>query len=61
MRKITDYLAEVKYELTKVTWPKRQETIRLTLTVLAISVVVGAFAGGLDYLFTKLLAIVVNR
>lgn len=61
MKKITDYLAEVKYELTKVSWPKRQDVVRLTLTVLAFSAIVGAFVGGLDYFFTKLLTAIVNR
>ena len=61
MRKITDYLAEVKYELTKVTWPKRNEIVRLTLIVLAISAIVGLFSGGLDFIFTKMLSVFVVK
>ena len=61
MRKIIDYLAEVKAEMTKVTWPKRQEVVRLTIIVLAISVAVGIFVGVLDFIFTKLLSLVVIR
>lgn len=61
VKKITDYLAEVKYELTRVTWPKKQDIARLTLTVLAISAMVGVFVGGLDFIFTKLLTVIVNR
>lgn len=54
------YIGEVKAEMAKVTWPKRDEVIKLTLTVLLISLIVGAYVGGLDFLFTKLLELVVS-
>jgi len=47
------FLKEVKSELEKVSWPSREETIRLTFIVVAISVIVGFFIGGLDFIFTK--------
>jgi preprotein translocase subunit SecE len=59
--KVISYLSEVKLELKKVTWPKKEEVARLTMIVLAISAVVGGFVGGLDFIFTKLLAVVVAR
>lgn len=46
-------------ELAKVTWPKREETIKLTLIVLLISALVGLYVGGLDFIFTKLLSLLV--
>ena len=61
MKKILDYFSEVKLELTKVTWPKRNEIIRLTLIVLAISAMVGLFSGGLDFIFTKILSLFVVK
>lgn len=48
------FLKEVKAELLKVTWPTRKEAIRLTGIVLIISVIVGLYIGGLDYIFTKI-------
>lgn len=48
-------------ELGKVTWPKREETVKLTLIVLLISTIVGLYVGGLDFIFTKLLALVVTK
>jgi preprotein translocase subunit SecE len=42
------YIREVITELKKVTWPTRQETVKLTAVVIAISLIVGAFIGGLD-------------
>jgi preprotein translocase subunit SecE len=41
-------------ELRKVTWPTRQETIRLTLMVVAICIVMALILGGIDYAFTRL-------
>jgi len=61
VKKILEYFSEVKLELTKVTWPKKDEIIRLTLIVLAISAIVGVFSGGLDFLFTKMLSVFIVK
>jgi preprotein translocase subunit SecE len=53
--KIATFLKEVKLEVKKVNWPTRQQTIRYTLIVLGISLVIAVFLGGLDFLFTTLL------
>lgn len=55
------YLQEVKEELDKVVWPTRQQALQLTIMVVVISAIVGAYAGGLDYLFTTLLNEVVLK
>ncbi|MFV1917374.1 MAG: preprotein translocase subunit SecE [Patescibacteria group bacterium] len=55
MRATINYLKEVRLELTKVIWPKREEVIKLTLTVIIISTIVGVYLGSLDFGFTKLL------
>lgn len=48
------YIKESTDQLSKVVWPTRNETIRLTLVVIAASLAVGAYIAGLDALFTKL-------
>jgi preprotein translocase subunit SecE len=48
------FFQEVVAELKKVTWPSRQETIKLTLVVLFVSAVIGLFVGGLDILFINI-------
>ncbi len=55
LNKIISFLKEVQLEMKKVNWPSREETIRYTLIVIGISVVVAAFLGTLDYIFTTLL------
>lgn len=49
-----NFVQEVMAELKKVTWPTRNETVKLTVTVIIISVVIGVFIGGLDILFTNI-------
>ncbi|MDP1538996.1 MAG: preprotein translocase subunit SecE [bacterium] len=53
--KIATFLKEVRLEMKKVNWPTRETTIRYTLIVIGISVVVAMYLGGLDVLFTTLL------
>lgn len=59
MRAVSNFFGEVKKELMLVTWPTRDEVIKLTLTVFLVSGILGAYVGGLDYLFTTLLTILV--
>lgn len=55
------FINEVISELKKVTWPTRDETIKLTAVVIAISIIVGAFIGGLDWLFLTLTKLWIHR
>jgi preprotein translocase subunit SecE len=61
VRAILNYLSDVRQELTKVTWPKKEEVIKLTLIVFLISGIVGAYVGGLDVAFTKLLETIITK
>ena len=54
------FIGEVIGELKKVTWPTPQETVRLTLLVIAVSIVIGTALGLIDILFTDLLDIVLS-
>ncbi len=49
------YVKDTWAELQLVQWPNRQTTVKLTIIVIAISILVGAYVGGLDYLFTSIL------
>lgn len=55
-----NFVKEVRNELTKVSWPTRNYTIRLTLIVIAISIVAGIYLGGLDLIFTQMLKLLVS-
>ena len=49
-----EYVKESKAEFDKVVWPSRQETLRLTILVLIVSVAVGAYITGLDAVLTSI-------
>jgi len=54
------FLSEVIGELRKVTWPSRQETTRLTIMVLTLSIIIGLFLGLFDMFFSRFFAILSN-
>ncbi len=49
------FFAEAIAELRKVNWPTKEETKRLTTMVVIISVIMGAFLGGVDWVFDQLM------
>ena len=55
LEKTKTYLKEVKVEMNKVNWPTRTETINYTLVVIGVSIVVSAYLGALDFIFTSVL------
>lgn len=61
MKAAVNYLREVREELAKVKWPKKPEVVKLTLLVFAISAILGAYLGALDFAFTKFLEYLISR
>ncbi|OGY16305.1 MAG: preprotein translocase subunit SecE [Candidatus Chisholmbacteria bacterium RIFCSPHIGHO2_01_FULL_48_12] len=55
-----DFFKEAYRELKRVTWPTRQQALHLTLVVITVSVMVGAYVGVLDLGFTKIMAILLK-
>lgn len=55
------FLKEVRTEMEKVFWPSRREAIRLTLIVIAVSLVIGLYIGGLDFGFTKIMELLITN
>jgi preprotein translocase subunit SecE len=55
------FLSQVREELKKVIWPTRAELLKLTLVVIAVSVVVGIYIGLVDYGFTKVTEMVIKK
>ena len=57
--RIIRYFQDTREELRKVTWPDREEVIRLTLIVLGTTVAFAVFLGALDFLFQRLASLLV--
>ncbi len=54
IKALTEYIRSSIAELKKVTWPSRQETLRYTLVVSAVSLIVAGFFASLDFGLSKL-------
>ncbi len=61
-QRIQSFFKEVYLEMRKVNWLDRQDILKYTLIVLFVTVVVAAFLGGLDYIFSTLIKnFIINR
>ena len=49
------FVGETISELRRVTWPSRQETVRLTIMVISVAGVIGLFLGIVDLGFGELM------
>ncbi|HLD37927.1 MAG: preprotein translocase subunit SecE [Candidatus Staskawiczbacteria bacterium RIFCSPLOWO2_12_FULL_37_15] len=54
-QKIKVFFKEVWVELRRVSWLSKKDVLRYTLIVLAVTVAVAAFLGGLDFIFTEII------
>ena len=53
---ISRSIKEIYAELGRVTWPTKEETIRLSIIVVSISIVIGLFLGVIDLGFSRIIA-----
>lgn len=57
--KVTNYVRSSFQELTKVTWPTKNQAVKLTVIVLVFCLVFSIFIAGIDFLanlgYTELL------
>ena len=51
------FFVDAFLELKKAHWPSRKETYRLSVLVFVVCLVVGAFLGVLDFIFTKMMGL----
>ncbi|MHB1317427.1 MAG: preprotein translocase subunit SecE [Anaerolineae bacterium] len=58
--RIARYFKEVRAEVGRVVWPTREATIRLTGIVLGVMFAMSAALGLVDWLFTRLFALIVG-
>ncbi len=58
---VTRYLRETRAELAKVTWPTRQEWLRLSAIVLAVTVAMSVILGLVDAVGAQLMDILIYR
>ena len=54
-------IGEVVGELRRVTWPSREETLRLSIMVIVVSAAVGIFLGAFDLLFWRIMSLLLGQ
>jgi len=52
-QKLSNYVSEVKQELTKVSWPTREELYGSTLVVVVLCLMLSIFVFGIDQLLIQ--------
>ncbi|MEO0107660.1 MAG: preprotein translocase subunit SecE [candidate division WOR-3 bacterium] len=57
---VRNFVTDVVAEMKKVSWAKRKELIGATGLVLVISIVMALYIGLLDFIFSRLLALVLR-
>ena len=54
------YFGETFAELRRVTWPSRDETVRLSIMVIAVALTVGVILGAIDFGFSRLFDVILG-
>lgn len=57
---VSRYLRETAAELRKVTWPTRKEATQLTVIVLIVIGLTSVFLGLMDFLFARLIGVIIS-
>lgn len=52
---LISHIKESKAELAYVKWPTKKQVVNYTILIIAISIVLAAYVGALDVLFSKIL------
>ena len=59
-QRIKRWFKETAGELRKVSWPTREEALALTRIVLIVTIIMSAILGILDFIFARLVGLLVN-
>ncbi len=56
----TLFFKDVEVELKKITWPLPNDAFKSTLAVIFISAILTLFLGSVDFVFSKVVIIILN-
>jgi preprotein translocase subunit SecE len=54
---LSQYIKDTKAEMSHVTWPTKKQTIAFSVAVIIVSILIAAFLGVFDYIFSTLLTL----
>ncbi len=58
--KANDFLANVKAELKKVTWPTKKDAYASTMVVIVLVIISAVFIGGVDIVLSRLVRLILG-
>jgi len=58
MKKVSEFVKEVKSEMSKVTWATRKETMTTTLAVFVMVFIAALFFLLIDWIFSSLIKVI---
>ncbi len=61
LHNVQRFFQETVGELRKVSWPTRQEAIRLTQIVLVVILAMAVILGGLDWVYARFFGLILGR
>ncbi|MCR4392294.1 MAG: preprotein translocase subunit SecE [Candidatus Acetothermia bacterium] len=60
-QRIRKYMASVRGEVQRVSWPARREVISLTVLILLLVVALAIYLGAVDAIFQQILRLLLKR
>lgn len=57
---IISHIKEARAEMVNVKWPTRTQVTQYTAVIIVLSILIAAYVGALDVLFTKILGWIIS-
>ena len=61
LTKVREYFASVRAEVSRVSWPSRQEVVTFTVLVIFLTVALGLYLGLVDVVLQHLLRLLLTK
>jgi preprotein translocase subunit SecE len=58
--KLSEFFANVKIELKKVTWPSKKDAYASTMVVIVLVMLCAVFLGGVDMILSRLIRLILG-
>lgn len=60
LEQIKKFMNDVQREFTKIAWPTKQNTIRLTITTIIFVIIISFYLGAVDLVIGKLIGYILS-
>ncbi|MBC7220323.1 preprotein translocase subunit SecE [Candidatus Bipolaricaulota bacterium] len=60
MTRVRNYVASVRTEIGRVSWPSRKEVVSLTVLIILLAIALGIYLGVADLILTQVLRLLLR-